>query len=49
MFLAETLNQVEVNDFFFFIKAAHLEALVTGYWRVNLGQPNCLIINLLSP
>ena len=48
MFLAETLSQVEVNDFFFFIKAAHLEALDTGYWRVNLGQSDCLRVNLLS-
>ena len=31
MFLAETLSQVEVKDFFFFSKAAHLEALDTGY------------------
>ena len=31
MFFAETLSQVEVKDFFFFIKAAHLEGLDKGY------------------
>ena len=38
IFFAETLSQVEVNDFFFFIKAAHLEGLDKGYWKLILGQ-----------